>query len=161
MSAVHVWGNSDILPATGEERMQDSAAERFGTWRRTLLAIGYVLVFMTGVQIALAADPTGVILLLAAVLGLLFLHRTWVGIVVWAYVFASGVVAVISGDDLGFYGLAAGVGFGLLALPWRQREPVLPRGPVFWTHQVQPAAAGKQTNGAPSPHPYLPTDIQR
>src|SRR5579859_1466084 len=110
--------------------MQESAADRFWTWRRTVLAIGYVLVFVTGVQILLAADATGLILMVAAVLGLLFLHRTWVGLVVWAYVTASGLVAIISADDLGLYGLAAGVGFGLLALPWRPREPVLPRGPV-------------------------------
>jgi hypothetical protein len=161
MSAVRAWGNSDILPATGEERMQESAAEKFWTWRRTLLAIGYVVVFITGVQLLLAADPTGLILMLAAVLGFVFLHRTWTGLVVWAYVFASGVVAVMSGDDLGFYGLAAGVGLGLLAVPWRHREPVLPRGPVYWTRQAQPAEVGKQTNGAPAPNPHLPPDIQR
>jgi len=161
VSALHVWGNSDILPATGKAGMDEAASEKFWTWRRILLGAGYGLVFLAGLPIVFAGDPNGLILMVAAVAGLLFLHRTWVGVVVWAYVAASGLVAIISADDLGLYGLAAGVGFGLLALPWRQREPVLPRGPVFWTHQVQPADVGKQTNGAPAPHPYLPTEVQR
>lgn len=161
MMAQRALAISDILAATGEAGMEGMASGRFWTWRRTLLAIGYVLVFITGVQILLATDPTGLILMVAAVLGLLFLHRTWVGLVVWAYVAASGLVAIISADDLGLYGLAAGVGFGLLALLWRQGEPAPARAPVFWTKQMQPAPMRTQTNGAPSPHPSLPTEVQR
>ena len=161
MIALRAPAISDILAATGEGGMEGMASGRFWTWRRTALAIGYVLVFITGVQILLAADPTGLVLMVAAVLGVLFLHRTWVGLVVWAYVAASGLVAIISADDLGFYGLAAGVGFGLLAVPWRQREPIPARAPVFWTHQMQPAPTRTKTNGGLAPHPPLPTEIQR
>lgn len=160
MIALRAPAISDILAATGDGGMEGMASGRFWTWRRTLLAVGYVLVFITGVQILLAADPTGLVFMVAAVLGVLFLHRTWVGLVVWTYVAASGLVAIISGDDLGFYGLAAGIGFGLLAVPWRRREPVPARAPVFWTQQMQPAPTRTQTNGAPSPHPSLPT-VQR
>ena len=160
MIALRAPAISDILAATGDGGMEGMASGRFWTWRRTLLAVGYVLVFISGVQILLAADPTGLILMVAAVLGVLFLHRTWVGLVVWTYVAASGLVAIISGDDLGFYGLAAGVGFGLLVVPWRQREPVPARAPVFWTQQMQPAPTRTQTNGAPSPQPSLPTEVQ-
>src|SRR5258708_23969931 len=145
----------------GQAEVIEAASDTFWTWRRTLLAIGYVLALVAGVQLLLEADPTGLILMVAGVLGLLFLHRTWVGLVVWAYVAASGLVAIISADDLGLYGLAAGAGFGLIALPWRPREPVLPRGPVYWTQQEQPAQVVKQANGAPAPHPYLPTEVQR
>src|SRR5712692_11090317 len=152
---------SDILAATGQAGMQEAAGDKFWTWRRKTLAVGYGLVFLDGLWILLAADPNGLILMLAAVLGLLFLHRTWVGLAVWAYVAASGLVAIISADDLGLYGLAAGVGFGLLALQWRQREPAPVRASVLWTRQMQPAPAHKQRNGARTPHPLLPTEVQR
>jgi len=152
---------SDILAATGQAGMQEAAGDKFWTWRRKTLAIGYGLVFIDGLWILLAADPNGLILMAAALTGLLFLHRTWVGLVVWAYVAASGLVAIISADDLGLYGLAAGFGFGLLALPWRRREPVPARAPVFWTQQMQPAPIRTQTNGGPSPHRLLPTEVQR
>jgi hypothetical protein len=161
MSALHICQNWDILAPTGLRGMEEAAAERFWTWRRILLAVGYGLLFVAGLQILLAADPTGLILMLAAALGALFLHRTWVGVVAWAYVAASGIVAITAGDDLGFYGLAGGVAFGLLALPWRPKEPALPRGPVFWTQPGHPAPQPKQTNGAPKPSPYLPPEIQQ
>src|SRR5258708_2279635 len=154
-------GVGPVALVRGQAEVSEAASDKFWTWGRTLLAIGYVVALVAGVQLVVDADRTGLILMVAGVLGLLFLHRTWVGLVVWAYVAASGLVAIISADDLGLYGLAAGAGFGLIALPWRPREPVLPRGPVYWTHQEQPAQVVKQTNGAPAPHPYLPTEVQR
>src|SRR6266851_230782 len=161
MSAQRDLRISDILAATGQAGMQAAEGDRFWTWRRKTLAVGYGLVFLDGLWILLASDPNGLILIVAAVLGLLFLHRTWVGLVVWAYVAASGLVAIISADYLGLYGLAAGVGFGLLALQRRQREPAPVRAPVFWMRQMQPAPTHTQTNGAPTPHPLLPTEVQR
>jgi len=161
MTALRDLEISDILPATGKAGMNEAASEKFWTWRRILLAAGYGLVFLAGFPILFAGDPNGLILMVAAVAGVLFLHRTWVGVVVWAYVAASGVVALTSGDDTGFYGVIAGVGFGLLALPWRQREHVPVRAPVFWTQPTQPAPTRTQTNGAHSPHPSLPTEVQR
>src|SRR5713226_517216 len=161
MIALRAPAISDILAATGNAGMEQPAGEKFWTKRRIALAIGYGLVFLDGLWILLAADPNGLILMLAAVLGFLFLHRTWVGLAVWAYVAASGIVAIISADDLGLYGLAAGVGFGLLALPWRQKEPVPARAPVLRTQQTRPAPMRMQTNGAKSTHPSVPTEIQR
>src|SRR5712692_4016183 len=161
MIALRAPAISDILAATGKAGMEQPAGEKFWTKRRIALAIGYGLVFLDGLWILLAADPNGLILMLAAVLGFLFLHRTWVGLAVWAYVAASGIVAIISADDLGLYGLAAGVGFGLLALPWRQREPAPVRASVLWTRQMQPAPAHKQRNGARTPHPLLRSEERR
>lgn len=161
MTALRVKSNSDILPATGKAGMEQTASEKFWTWRRILLAVGYGLVFVAGLPILLAGDPNGLILMVGAVAGVLFLHRTWVGLVVWAYVLASGAVALTSGDDSGFYGVLAGLAFGVVALPRRKREPAPPRGPVNWIGPVQPAQAPKQTNGAPSPHPLLPPEIQQ
>ena len=149
MIALRASGISDILAATGKAGMQDSASHRFWTWRRVLLAVGYALVFLAGVSILAAGDPTGLTLALAAVAGGLFLHRTWVGLVVWAYVATSGVVALVSGDDLGLYGLVAGLAFGAVALPWRSR----PRGaqPALSYWQQSPfAAPPMHSNGAPS-----------
>jgi len=161
MTAQRTLAISDILPATGKAGMEQVASEKFWTWRRITLGVGYGLVFLDGLWILLAADPNGLVLMLGAILGLLFLHRTWVGLVVWAYVAASGIVAIISADDLGLYGLAAGIGFGLVALPWRQSELIRARAPVYWTRQTQPVSARTQTNGAPPPHPLLPADVQR
>jgi len=128
---------SYILAATGEAGMQELVAEKFWTWRRGLLAVGYGLVLLTGLQIVFAADPTGLVLVAAALLGLVFLHRTWLGVLVWTYVALSGVVALTSGDDLGLYAVIAGLGFGLVAVPiWRRR--MVTARPVF--QQWQPTS---------------------
>ena len=66
MSALRNPGMSDILAATGKAGMNEPVAEKFWTWRRMLLAVGYGLVLVTGLQIVLAADPTGLILVAAA-----------------------------------------------------------------------------------------------
>jgi transcriptional activator len=118
---------SDILAATGKAGMQELVAEKFWSWRRIVLAVGYGLVLLTGVQIVFAADPTGFILAAAAILGVSFLHRTWLGVLVWTYVAISGVVALTSGDDLGLYAVLAGLGFALVALPIWRRRPATPR----------------------------------
>jgi hypothetical protein len=132
MSAVRDYGRSDILAATGKAGMESGPGERFWNWRRTVLAIGYVLVLITGLQIAVAADPSGLILIAAAVGGVLFLHRTWFGVLVWVYVIASGVLAFVSGDDLGVYGVIAGLAFGAVALPIWSLPRVAPRPPAYW-----------------------------
>lgn len=134
MIALRVRPNSDILAATGEPGMQQAASDRFWTWRRILLGVGYLLVFLVGLPIILAGDPNGLILMATAAAGILFLHRTWVGVAVWSYVLASGVVALASGDDTGFYGVVAGLGFGALALPRRSRATQL----VFIEPQQSP-----------------------
>lgn len=162
MSALHNSGMSDILAATGQAGMQAGARERFWTKRRIVLAIGYGLVLLVGLDILFAADPTGPVLMAAAVAGVLFLHRTWLGVVVWTYVAASGVVAVSAGDDLGFYGIVAGIGFGLVALPiWKRRAPAV--APAYQWQQspfipplAQPGtpqtpAAATATQGATAP----------
>lgn len=131
MSTLRVAANSDILAATGKAGMQAGEDSRFWNWRRVVLTIGYLLVFLTGLQILIAADPNGLILMLAAVAGFLFLHRTWLGVIVWIYVLASGVVAIIAGDDLGFYGVMAGLAFGVVPLPiWSRRAK--PRPIHYW-----------------------------
>src|SRR5439155_13412557 len=117
MSALRNPGISDILAATGKAGMQEAVAEKFWTWRRSVLAVGYGLVLLTGLQIVFAADPTGFILVAAAILGVFFLHRTWLGVLVWTYVAISGVVALTSGNDLGLYAVLAGLGLALVALP--------------------------------------------
>lgn len=135
MSALRHSRTSDILAATGKAETQVGAGERFWTKRRIVLGIGYALAFAVGVAIVFAADPTGLVLMLAAVLGVLFLHRTWLGLVVWTYVLVSGIVAITGGDDFGFYGVAAGIGFGLVALPAWTRRPASAR----FAYQYQPA----------------------
>ena len=102
--------------------MDEAARDKFWTWRRIVLTIGYCLVFLAGVVNLLEAHSNGLVLMLASAAGFVFLHRTWVGIVVWTYVAAAGAVALASGDDLGLFGLAAGLAFGSLALPWRKRS---------------------------------------
>lgn len=157
MIALRVWRNSDILAATGQEGMREVAGEKFWTWRRILLAIGYGLVFITGLEIVFAADPNGLILMVAAILGFLFSHRTWLGIRVWTYVASSGLIAISSADDLGFYGLAAGIGFGVLALPWAEKRPSL-RPVVHYGQQSPFIAALTNPNGQPSESASLPTN---
>jgi len=146
---------SDILAATGQAGMQEAAGDKFWTWRRKTLAVGYGLVFLDGLWILLASDPTGLILMAAAVAGLLFLHRTWVGVTVWIYVAAAGIVAVISGDDLGFYGLVVGLGLTTLALPWRTKQaaptPALPH----W----QPSPFLPPSTELAAVEPALPIDL--
>jgi hypothetical protein len=149
MSSLRASEISDILAATGKAGMDDPAGQRFWTWRRIVLAVGYGLVFLAGVLIVLAADPTGLALMLAAFAGVLFLHRTWVGLVVWAYVAASGVVALVSGDDMGLYGLVGGLAFGAVALPWRPRARVVQPTPSYW-QQSPFIAPPMHANGAPS-----------
>lgn len=156
MTALRSSRMSDILAATGKAGMQAGAGERFWTTRRIVLAIGYALVFAVGLYILAAADPTGLVLMAASVAGLLFLHRTWIGVVVWAYVLASGVVAVTAGDDTGIWVIVAGIGFGLVALPiWKRRARAT--GPAYqWRQSAfipplpQPMAAS-QTYGATPP----------
>ncbi len=114
---------SDILAATGKVGIQPGNGDRLLNWRRIVLAAGYGLVFVAGLLVLVAADPTGLILMAAAVAGVFFLHRTWLGVAIWTYVLVDGIVAILSGDDLGFYGVAAGLGFGLVALPiWSVRR---------------------------------------
>jgi hypothetical protein len=128
MSTLRVAANSDILAATGKGGMQAGEDSRFWNWRRVVLTIGYLFVFLTGLPILIAADPNGLILMLAAVAGFLFLHRIWLGVAVWVYVLASGIVAICAGDDLGLYGVTAGVAFGIVALPiwsrWAKPRPI-------------------------------------
>jgi len=145
MTALRAREISDILPATGKAGMNEAASEKFWTWRRILLAAGYGLVFLAGLPILFASDPNGLVLMGAAVAGVLFLHRTWVGVVVWAYAAASGVVALTSGDDTGFFGVVAGLAFGALALPWRPRSRAAKPMPYF---TQQPAFI-------PPPTPFL------
>lgn len=154
MSAVHTLEISDILAATGEAGMEQPATEKFWTWRRVLMSVGYALVFVDGFWILLSADPTGLILMLAGVLGFLFLHRTWVGIAVWIYVIASGVVALASGDDTGFYGVIAGCAFAAIALPWRKAQP---RQTNYW-QQSRFLAPPRHSNGAPAVAPIASAD---
>lgn len=149
MIALRASEISDILPATGKAGMQQAASDKFWTWRRIVLAIGYGLVFIDGLWILLAADPNGLILVLGAVLGFLFLHRTWVGIAVWLYVALSGLVALVSGDDTGLYGVLAGLGFGASALPWRRPKPVTSS---YW-QQSRFLSPPTHSNGAPSAAP--------
>src|SRR5580692_10413784 len=122
MTALRVSAASDILAGAGarEEGMEPSAGELFWGWRRIVLAVGYGLVFLAGLPILLAADPNGLILMLAAAAGVVFTHRTWLGVSVWIYVLLAGLVAIASHDDLGYYGVLAGLGFGMVALPiWK------------------------------------------
>jgi len=143
MTALRVSAASDILAGAGarEEGMEPSAGELFWGWPRIVLAVGYGLVFLAGLTILLAADPNGLILMLAAATGVAFIHRTWLGIVVWIYVLLAGLVAIGSHDDLGFYGVLAGLGFGLLALPiWKRRPPAL-RPAYYWQPPQSPFAA--------------------
>lgn len=135
MTALRAYENSVILAATGKAGMEQGPTEKFWTWRRILLAVGYGLVFLDGLWILIEADPNGLILMLAAIAGFLFLHRTWVGIVVWVYVAASGIVALISGDDTGYYGIFASLVFGALALPWRKRQPAQRPAPYYYLQQ--------------------------
>jgi hypothetical protein len=150
MTALRVSAASDILATTGEEGMQASAGELFWDWRRIVLAAGYGLVFLAGLTILLAADPNGLILMVAAVAGFFFIHRTWLGIVVWIYMLLAGVVAVAAHDDLGFYGVAAGLGFGLVALPiWSRRQNSARR--VHYRQQPQSPFLAPATMPAPTP----------
>jgi len=154
MSALHVRGMSDILARTREAGMEAQAGQRFWNWRRISLAVGYGLVFLAGLQILMAADPNGLILMVAAVAGVVFLHRTWLGVVVWTYVLLAGVVALVSGDDSGFYGVVAGIGFGLLALPiWSSRRKA-PR-PAYWPMQSPFAPPPTHSEPTPAVDPQL------
>jgi hypothetical protein len=140
---------SDILAATGIAGMQPAAGEGFWIWRRIVLTIGYGLVFVAGLVVLVAADPTGLILIAAALAGVIFLHRIWLGVAIWAYVLVDGAVAASSGDDLGFYGVIAGLGFGLIALPiWSAKRAAPP--PAYWTPQ-SPFAPPVAHASPPSP----------
>src|SRR6185437_9438168 len=152
MSALHVRGMSDILARTGEAGMEAQAGQRFWNWRRISLAVGYGLVFLAGLQILVAADPNGLILMVAAVAGVVFLHRNWLGVVVWTYVLLSGVVALVSGDDSGFYGVVGGVGFGLVALPIWSLHRRAPR-PTYWPMQSPFAPPPTPPDPAPAVDP--------
>ncbi len=161
MTALRSSPMSDILAATGKAGMQAGAGERFWTKRRLVLAVGYVLVFVVGLDILFAADPTGLVLMAASVAGVLFLHRTWLGVVVWTYVLASGVVAVTAGDDTGIWGIGAGIGFGLVALPiWKRRAPA-PAPAYRWQQSAfipplpQPVTAPQTPTPAPAPTPEV------
>ncbi len=162
MTALRVGAASDILAATGEAGMQGSAGERFWDWRRIVLAVGYGLVFVAGALLLLAADPNGLILMAASVAGVVFIHRTWLGVVVWIYVLLAGVVAIVSHDDLGFYGIVAGLGFGLVALPIWSRRPTAAKPPYYWQPPQSPFAAPPPmptpapiSNAEPIPAPVL------
>ncbi len=151
MSALRNSARFDILPATGKAGMQATAAERFWTTRRIVLGVGYGLVFLVGAGILLAADPTGLVLMAAAVAGVLFLHRTWLVVVVWVYVLLSGIVAVTAADNTGFYEIVAGIAFGLVALPiWKRRAPA-----YQWQQSafIPPIAPGVTPSPAPAPMP--------
>ena len=150
MTALHAWENSDILAATGKAGMDRTPGEKFWTWRRIVLAVGYGLVFIDGLLILMAADPTGAVLMLAALAGFVFLHRAWVGIVVWIYVAVSGAVAMFSGDDLGFYGVVAGLGFGALATPWPKRRP-RPAPTYSWNQNPFPPLPPQSTQQTDMP----------
>jgi hypothetical protein len=152
MSVLRNSRMSDILAATGKAGMQAGAGEKFWNWRRIVLSIGYALVFLTGLQILLAADPTALILMLTAVAGVLFMHRTWLGVLVWTYVLVSGVVAITSGDDLGFYGVVAAIAFGLVALPIWSRRPAAPK-PVYYWQQSPFMAPAPAPEGLETPVP--------
>lgn len=136
--------SSDILAATGKAGMGSAGEGRFWDWRRLVLAIGYALVFVAGLLVLIAADPTGLVLMAAAVIGLLFIHRTWLGVGIWIYVITTGLVAIVSGDDLGLWGILAGLGFGIVALPiWKARRQA-PRQAYTWSQspfQTPPPAA--------------------
>lgn len=156
MSALHVRRMSDILAATRKAEVQGGAEPSFWNRRRIVLSIGYLLVFLSGVAIIVAADPNGLILLLAALIGFLFLHRTWAGVVVWAYVLLSGLFALTQGDDLGFYGVLAGLVFGAVALPIRPKRSIArpvahwQRSPFQMPTAPQPIAASE---GSAQPQP--------
>lgn len=159
MSALRDSRIPDILAATGKAGMGAEAGERYWTARRIVLAIGYALVFLAGLDIVVEADPTGLVLMAAAGAGVLFIHRSWLGVLVWVYVLASGVVAVTAGDDTGFYGIVAGIAFGLLALPiWKRRAPA-PSLAYRWQQPAfippppppQPAADPQASTAAPVP----------
>ena len=154
MSVLQVRGMSDILAGTGEAGMEAQAGQRFWSWRRIVLTAGYGLVFLAGLQILVAADPNGLILMVAAVAGVLFLHRNWLGVVVWTYVLLSGVVALVSGDDSGFYGVVGGIGFGLIALPiWSPRRKA-PRA-TYWPIQSPFAPPPTPPDPTPAVDPQL------
>ncbi len=141
MSVLRYGVTSDILAATGKAGMQTAAGERFWDWRRIVLVVGYGLVFVAGALLLLAPDPNGLILMAASVAGVVFIHRTWLGVVIWIYVLLAGVVAIVSHDDLGFYGVVAGLGFGLVALPIWSRRPTAPRPIHYWQTPQSPFAA--------------------
>jgi hypothetical protein len=153
MTVLRIGVASDILAATVEEGMQAPARELFWDWRRIVLAVGYGLVLVAGVLLLLAADPTGLILVVAAVAGVLFSHRSWLGVVVWVYVIVVGVVAITYGDDCGFYGLAGGLVFGVIALPiWSARRSV--PWPAYSPQSPFPAPA------LPPPIAPLPMSVE-
>jgi hypothetical protein len=158
MSAVRTYKMSAILAATGKAGMESGPGQRFWNWRWIVLAIGYVLVFITGLQIAVAADPTGLILIAAAVGGVLFLHRTWFGVLVWVYVIASGVLAFVSGDDFGVYGVIGGLGFGAVALPIWSRRAVQPWSPAYWPQS--PFVAPQPSPAAPVADPIVAAPLK-
>jgi hypothetical protein len=141
MINLRIRAASDILAATGEAGMEVSAGGRFWDWRRIVLVVGYGLVFLAGTTLLLAGDPTGLILMSASVAGVVFIHRTWLGVTVWIYVLLAGVVAIASRDDLGFYGVVAGLGFGLVALPIWSRGPATPRAVFFPQQPASPFVA--------------------
>jgi len=149
MTILHNRVASDILAATGKAGMQPAAGDRFWDWRRIVLVVGYCLVFVAGLLVLVATDPTGLILMAAGVAGVVFLHRTWLGVAIWAYVLLDGIVAITSGDDLGFYGVITGLGFGLIALPIWSARRAAPR-PAFWVPQ-SPFASPSTLPSPPSP----------
>ena len=158
MSALQVVQRSDILAATGKAGMHWLAGTRFWSLRRILLAAGYALVFLAGLAIFLAGDFSGLVLILAAVTGVVFIHRTWLGVGVWIYVLVAGLVALWSGDDMGAYGLVAGLAFGTLALPWPRRQPVV-RAAYYQQWQPSPFAmpsTGPQAVVQPATSPAEP-----
>ncbi|HVC77475.1 MAG TPA: hypothetical protein VND96_13265 [Candidatus Micrarchaeaceae archaeon] len=151
MSAARYGVMSDILAATGKAGMQAAAGERFWDWRRIVLAVGYGLGFVAGALLILAADPNGLVLMVAAVAGVLFIHRTWLGVGVWIYVLLTGGVAVASHNDLGFYGVVAGLGFGFVALPIWSHRPTATKELDVPATQSRLAAPASALVAAPMP----------
>jgi len=151
MSAARYGVTSDILAATGKAGMQGTAGERFWDWRRIALAMGYGLGFVAGARLLLGADRNGLVLMVAAVAGVLFIHRTWLGVGIWIYVLLAGVVAVASHDDRGLYGVVAGLGFGLVALPIWSRRPTASKKLDYRGTQSPLAAPAPMLVAAPTP----------
>ncbi len=148
MIAQRTPATSAILAATGRAGMESAGAERFWDWRRITLAVGYALIFGVGALILLTADPTGLTLMAAAVLGVLFIHRTWLGLSVWLYVLAAGLLAIFSSDDLGAWGVLAGVGFGIVALPiWHARRRA-PSTASYWMQSPFPPLPARPISAA-------------
>jgi len=161
MTALHTAAASDILAATGQAGMQGAESGRFWNWRRIVLTIGYGLLFAAGLIDFISLDPTGLALMAAAVAGVLFLHRTALGIAIWAYVAVVGAVAMLRGQDLGLYGVLAGLSFGVFAVPiWSTRRPA--RSLAAWQPQspfVAPVALPTATPTAtPPPPPAVSAD---